>query len=586
MQANISSSQELQTKMADEVARTDKEIECLSKSYKEVSDKLNGMNNELKRVSKENDRVSKELSSLESKRRALEASISSSVGIIGQLKAALEAEYLQLKSQHAEAVEAFQARKARYQALLETRQNLAIKLKKAMVEHEQRERKLNTIKQHKAKHDKVSEKIRKLEQVLGPATPSNTDAASTTSTSSSSSSTSSTSSSSTSTTSSSSTPTPSGVDASAPASVRMKQRYEQLESEHNILNAHLNQLRVRSHELDDVSKSELSKVRHRVKALEKDMRELNKWKNVARQHEQEARECVRWKIIVRQQRQKERERGGGDRDSRGGDKSERESVQWKMRARAMEKEVRELRQWKRNLDAASAVMGFTLPPYDPTATAPLIDDYDELPSTLHTLNTAVPLSSGDALRSTLHADGVLGPTISMQHPSHNETDALAAALASYHASTQSSQLAGLHTSAFQTSHHHHPMQLRPHLRTDSGDDDLAALHSSFDMDDAAAFDADGVGSSTGAGTSTSVSFSSFNSTWGQFGSMGSSSGSGMGVGVGLSGTAGSFATAAPSQSYSFDSAALASGSEVAAAASIDADTDFGNLPALAFLSGE
>ena len=316
---------EMQHKLIAEVARTEGEIAALSKKQREATDKHTSVSNDLKRVSKDAERIAKELASLVKTRTDLESSMASSVGLVSNARARIESEYRALRAEYDAKVAAHTRSKSDYQSLLDSRHDSSLALKQAMISCETSLRRLNTLKVAKNKREKLQEKIKKMEGVLGMglvatgtvAAGSEGDAGSDGS---------------------------SAAVSSLPplnAALAMKQRYDLLESEHNVLNVTLNELRLQSHEIDEMSKNENYKLRYRLKLLEKDARDLVKWKTLARSHESDAKEAVQWKNALKQAKARERAL----------EHEYKETSHWKARARAMEREVRELRQWKARLDA-------------------------------------------------------------------------------------------------------------------------------------------------------------------------------------------------------------------------------------------
>lgn len=139
-----------------------------------------------------------------------------------------------------------------------------------------------------------------------------------------------------------------------------------MESEHNILNVQLNELRIASYEAEDATKNEHYKLRYRIKLLEKDARDLLKWKSLARSVEQDARESVRYKTALRLAKQREKLlekeliiRGGGLNDPAIASMTMTQASTpsngmlneiWKLRAKRIEREVKELRAWKKQME--------------------------------------------------------------------------------------------------------------------------------------------------------------------------------------------------------------------------------------------
>ena len=309
--ARVRSCVEMQGKLVLEVGRTESEIAALVKKGKEAQERQQTLSNEMKKASKEVERVTKEIAALAKTRSELEASMASSVGLISNARMKLEAEYRALRVEHDAKLQEHAAQKAHYQSLLDHRFEASTALKNAMIASETLQKKLNAIKVQKIKREKIAEKIKKMETMMGINSSSSSDNNNATTTTGASSGAAS-------------------VGQPFNAVLAMKHRYDVLESEHNVLNVSLNELRLKSHEIDDLSKNETYKLRYRLKLLDKDQRDLAKWKALARAHEQEAKESVRWKNALKQTKMREKIL----------EVEAKERIMWKIRARDMENEVK------------------------------------------------------------------------------------------------------------------------------------------------------------------------------------------------------------------------------------------------------
>jgi len=330
--ASLRSNRAMQAQLAASVEATEAEIAALQRSSKEVTERAATLTNEGAKARRELERLQKELTSLSTQRSELESSMAASVGSVSRARAALESEYKQLRAQHDSLLAEHAQQKQSYQSLLQARHEASVALKQAALAADALGKRLDSLKIDKIRRDKLMDKIAKLEQTL--AVPDDADPALVAAA-----------------TAAAASSAPNSSSPTLTGALLLKHRYSLLESDHNVLNVRLNELRLLSHELDDSCKEEVGQLRYRLKQLDKDARELAKWKALARAHEHEAKESVRWKTRLKHTKQREKQL----------EREAREAAEWKARAGGMEKELRALRQWKSRMDAAG--MGGEVPAF-------------------------------------------------------------------------------------------------------------------------------------------------------------------------------------------------------------------------------